>query len=591
MSVGGARLPRPFAAVAGLLSRAARRLRGGPAGPCFDLEAGAVGRLLARYGLPPLPGSPREVAFRDGRLARGEKVYELREDVREAFPLGLTPAGREGLLDWFLREGRDESGVSVADVLRYLFEQDGRPDRGLVATYRVQPAWQAAHPGALTPDGWEPFKRWVAERYGVRGRWLRNAGMWSGCSVEVPTTSASGGREPPEGGRHHWERPRPSGGSRPPLAGLFDRATGPRTGVNVIGLFRHASGLQRHAVEVVDALQAAGVETSLRDVPTWFQRDDCPRTGFDGLERFPVTIIDTGLDIPVADAYRLAGLHRREGVYRVGMWLWELEQLPSGWHDRGEGVDEIWAPTSFIAAAVRPLGKPVTTIPTPVRLPPFDPLPKAHFGLDPGRFAFLFAFDMNSRLPRKNPLGLIRAFRTAFERSEPVDLVVKVSPQEQFYPEWWRELRAAAADAGVKLIDRSLPREEVFALMNAADAYVSLHRSEGVGLTMAEAMLLGKPTIATAYSGNLDFMTNDNSYLVSYDRVTIAEDVPPYPKGLVWAEPSVGHAAELMRRVVDRPDEARAVAARGRLDAARLFASEAAGRRMAARLEEIARRA
>jgi glycosyltransferase involved in cell wall biosynthesis len=332
------------------------------------------------------------------------------------------------------------------------------------------------------------------------------------------------------------------------------------------------------------------VETSLRDVPTRFQRDDRPRAGFDGLERFPVTIIDTGLDIPVAQAYRLAGLHRRAGVYRVAVWSWELEQLPPDWHDRGRDVDEIWAPTDFIAGAVLPLGKPVTTILTPVRLPAFDPLPKPYFGLDPGRFAFLFAFDMNSRLPRKNPLALIRAFRMAFKPAEPVDLVIKVSPQEQFYPEWWRELRSAAADAGVRLIDRSLPRGELFALLNACDAYVSLHRSEGVGLTMAEAMLLGKPTIATGYSGNLDFMTPENSYLVDYERVTIAEDVPPYPKGLVWAEPSVGHAAELMRRVVSRPVEARAVAARGRADAARLFAPEAAGRRMAARLEEIARR-
>src|SRR4051794_4766612 len=125
MSVGGIRSSRPFAAVAGLLARALRRLRGGAGEPYFDLDdAAAVGRLLKRYGLPPLPGPPREVAFRDGRLARGEKVYELRDDVREAFPLGLTPAGREALLDWFLREGRADLGIGVADVLRYLFELD-----------------------------------------------------------------------------------------------------------------------------------------------------------------------------------------------------------------------------------------------------------------------------------------------------------------------------------------------------------------------------------------------------------------------------------------------------------------------------------
>src|SRR5207249_11274978 len=126
--------------------------------------------------------------------------------------------------------------------------------------------------------------------------------------------------------------------------------------------------------------------------------------------------------------------------------------------------------------------------------------------------------------------------------------------------DWWRDLRAACAANGVRLIAESLPRPRLLALMSAADTYVSLHRSEGFGLTVAESMLLGKPTIATGYSGNLDFMTPHNSYLVRYDRATIADDIPPYPKGCVWAEPSAEHAAELMRRVFEKPEEARAVA-------------------------------
>ena len=137
------------------------------------------------------------------------------------------------------------------------------------------------------------------------------------------------------------------------------------------------------------------------------------------------------------------------------------------------------------------------------------------------------------------------------------------------------------------LIDQNLDRGDLLALMNAADAYVSLHRSEGFGLTMAEAMLLGKPTIATAYSGNLDFMTPANSYLVRFDKTTIAEDIPPYPKGCVWAEPSVEHAAELMRRVYDEREEAAALARRGQADLTALLSPEASGRRMAARLAEI----
>ena len=133
-----------------------------------------------------------------------------------------------------------------------------------------------------------------------------------------------------------------------------------------------------------------------------------------------------------------------------------------------------------------------------------------------------------------------------------------------------------------------MSRDDLYGLMSAADAYASLHRSEGLGLTMAEAMLLGKPTIATGYSGNLDFMTPDNSYLVNYDRAVIAEATWPYPQGCVWAEPSVEHAAELMRHVFDNPDEAKAVGRRGRDEVTALLSPEVAGRQMAARLNEIA---
>ena len=525
-----------------LLHRLRRLLHGDE----FDLDTGVNGLLTSR-GLPPLDGPPRAIANRDGNLASGESVYETRPDVRRALPLALTPAGRRTYLDWFLDNGQHETTATLADVLLALFDQDARPDRGLVAAYLVQPAWQAKFPDALTPAGWEAFKRWLAAEYGIRGRWLRRA--------KLPRDAAT-----------------------PQAAG----------GVNVLAFFRYSSGLKEAATALVEALSAAGVPTSLRDLPKPINRDGRPRGGFDGLERFPVTIVNTGLDTPVAEAYRLAALHPRPGIYRVAVWWWELEQLLPEWLDRGRDVDEIWAPTAFVAHAFAPLGKPVFTLPPSVELPAFDPLPKAAFGLDPDRFTFLFAFDMNSRLPRKNPLGLIRAFRRAFAPSEPVELAIKVGTQERLYPEAWRELRAATAEAGVKLIDRTMPRTELLALMNAADAYVSLHRSEGFGLTMAEAMLLGKPTAATAYSGNLDFMTAANSYLIDHTLVPVVDPAVPIPAGAVWAEPSGEQAAAVMRGIVQHPAEA---AERGRRAQAELrvkLSHRAAGERMAARLRAIA---
>lgn len=268
-----------------------------------------------------------------------------------------------------------------------------------------------------------------------------------------------------------------------------------------------------------------------------------------------------------------------------------MEDLPAKWHDRCNGVDEVWAPTRFIADAMRKVfEKPVLTMNPGIELPPFESLAKTHFGLDPERYSFAFVFDMNSRMQRKNPLGLIEAFRRAFGPNEPVELVIKVSPPESFYKDQWQLLRGAiAATPNVKLVDRVLSRPELLALIEAADCSVSLHRSEGFGLTCAEAMSMGKPVIATGYSGNLDFMTDENSYLVQFEKVKLDEDIDPYPKGAVWAEASVEHAAELMRRVYENRDEAVRKGERARADMLANFSVTAAGKRMRDRLDEIAR--
>ncbi|HEY2910298.1 MAG TPA: glycosyltransferase, partial [Gemmataceae bacterium] len=524
--------------------RLALWLRGEHPRHYFDLRDGQ--RIAELLGILSFNGAEAL----QGDRTRGEQLFELRDDLRREFPLGFTPAQRGDFLQWFCRYGRTETDIAPLDVLRLLFELDAAPDRGLAAAYLVQPPWQARYPNALTREGWDDFKKGLAKEYGLRGRWLRRARLPREFASQTPLNPGE-------------------------------------LGVNAIGLFRYTSGLQQAAQAAVDALVGAGVQVALRDVPMAHHRDGRGRTGFLALERHPITLINTGLDLAIPEAYRLAGLHPRAGVYRIAQWWWELEQLPDAWRDRGRDVDEIWAPTAFIASALRTLGKPVYSMLPSVRLPEFKVKSKVECGLAADRFTFLFIFDMNSRMARKNPLGLIRAFRRAFRPNEPVELAIKVSPQERFYPECWRELRAAVAENAVALIDRNLDRGELLAFLNAADAYASLHRSEGFGLTMAEAMLLGKPTIATGYSGNLDFMTDETSYLVRHERSFIEEDVPPYPKGCIWAEPSVAHAAEQMRRVFDNRAEAAAIAARGQAHVRTLLSPAAAAKRMVSRLREI----
>ena len=178
---------------------------------------------------------------------------------------------------------------------------------------------------------------------------------------------------------------------------------------------------------------------------------------------------------------------------------------------------------------------------------------------------------------------MIDAFRRAFRPDEPVDLVIKVSRGSKL-PVEFAELQARCKDAGVRLMNEVLPREDLLALLNSCDCYVSLHRSEGLGLGMAETMLMGKPVIATGYSGNLDFMNPDNSYLVRYKRRASEVDHPPYPKGAIWAEPDLDHAAELMRYVVDHPAEAAATGARAKAELERTLSMEAYAERVRKRL-------
>ena len=195
-------------------------------------------------------------------------------------------------------------------------------------------------------------------------------------------------------------------------------------------------------------------------------------------------------------------------------------------------------------------------------------------------------FDAHSIVERKNPGALIQAFKRAFPSEANARLVLKLVHADRALVE---RLRAEAADARVLVVDRVFDRDEVNSLIALSDCYVSLHRSEGFGLTLAEAMALGKPVIATGYSANVDFMNVSNSLLVRYQMVRLERDLPPYPRGSVWADPDVDHAAELMRMVYADPDRARKLGERARADVMAYLSPEAAAARISERLALIGR--
>ncbi len=233
----------------------------------------------------------------------------------------------------------------------------------------------------------------------------------------------------------------------------------------------------------------------------------------------------------------------------------------------------------------------------PLAVAPASPAPltgadRRRFKLRDDAFIFLYTFNFLSYMERKNPLAAIAAFRRAFGdhgESSPAQLVLKTS-QSDFAPAARRAIDDAIGDAAVVVVDEYLDRPETDALTDAADCYVSLHRSEGFGLTVAEAMALGTPVIATPYSGVADFFNLNNGFPVRYQLVTLTEDAGPYPAGARWAEPDITHAAERMREVVEHTERAKARAERARTDIASQLSYDAVGRVLRERFDDLIQR-
>jgi glycosyltransferase involved in cell wall biosynthesis len=275
--------------------------------------------------------------------------------------------------------------------------------------------------------------------------------------------------------------------------------------------------------------------------------------------------------------------------YNIAFFWWELNRLPPILMHNLRFFNEIWVGSHFVKAALEPLtDAPVRYMPIPVPQPrPARPHPK----LPADKHVFLFVFDPYSHIPRKNPLGFIEAYRRAFGPGYDDTLLVLKTKNLNQFPQAARAIRRGVKAVDGLLIDRSVSRVEVDALFAACDVYVSLHRAEGYGLTIAEAMLLGKPVIATGYSGNMDFMTPDNSFMVPYALADIQrDDGSAFQPGEVWADPDLDAAAGLMRYVRQHPDEARAKATQGARDITRHYSEGAFLDRIMPRLGTIRRR-
>jgi glycosyltransferase involved in cell wall biosynthesis len=308
-----------------------------------------------------------------------------------------------------------------------------------------------------------------------------------------------------------------------------------------------AAGIPYHVVNV-DAGDTGQADLHLKDKVNALAKDELPPYN---TNLFCLPAFDT-----VSRVFMPQGAAVFEGYRNIGWWPWEFAVFPKAWKPYAfELVDEVWASSQFLYDMYKQsTDKPVKLVPLAVSVARMQPYPRKHYGLPENKFLFLYIFDFNSSVARKNPMAAVQAFKLAFKSTDnAVGLVLKTMNTKASNPEWQAFLKECQSDPRIQLMTQTLDRPAVLGLINACDAYLSLHRAEGFGRTLAEAMLLSKPVIATGYSGNVDFMhpacaasvpfklklvdKNDYQWLMPEDTA-------------VWADPDTQQAAIKMREVV-----------------------------------------
>jgi len=355
-------------------------------------------------------------------------------------------------------------------------------------------------------------------------------------------------------------------------------------GVNLFGYARGELGIGEDIRQVAHALTQQGIPVCLVNFEPGKNISQADRSADHLLSEVPRYAINifcmTGIETLRYACER--GMGAFYGRYNIGLWPWELPDWPESCRHAYACVDEIWGISEHAAQAHRHAKpRPVIPMTLPVGLGPVGAQSRKNFGLPEEDYLYGFAFDINSSAARKNPEALIAAFQKAYPNGcgEKVGLVLKISHPETGCPLWERIRKAAAKDARIHIVEKTMRRPELLALFNACDAFVSLHRAEGFGRCLAEALLLGKQLVATGWSGNLDFCQEPRVALVRHRMVRLKSGNYMWGEGQSWAEPDIDHAAELLRSVRENPR------ATGGEDFP--FLPENAGKRFAGRLLEL----
>jgi len=370
------------------------------------------------------------------------------------------------------------------------------------------------------------------------------------------------------------------------------QSTASLRGFNIVGYIRSELGIGESARLCAEAAEAAEIPFGMVDFSTgcssranddrWAHRitPDNPQ---------PINLIHVNADqVPVVHAH--LGQSFFDNHYNIGFWHWELPELPDEWLGSFGLLNEVWVPSRFVADAVSAKSPvPVVRMPHAIGFELPRGASRGQFKLPKKGFLFLTMYDMHSVQERKNPEAVIDAFHRAFPDGAGAGLVVKVMNRTSDAEPFARLEQRLRDIPGLHLIAETLDRKAVYALESVCDCFVSLHRSEGFGLGLAESMYLGKPVIGTDWSANTDFMTRENSCPVRYELVRIAKDVGPYRAGQIWADPDVEHAAWYMKRLVEDREFYDRLGAAGQQTIRSEYSPAAIGQRYRRRLEILSR--
>jgi len=379
---------------------------------------------------------------------------------------------------------------------------------------------------------------------------------------------------------------------KPLLARLADerlQLVEPLPGINVLGYLSAELGVGAVGRLVLQAARAVGVPVATYDNLVTLSRKEHPRyPSGDHDWRYDVNILCANADVTVSTARGL-GKSAFNGRTTVGIWHWEAEQLPESVTSSWEHLDEVWSTSQFaMDAFMRTATKPVQLFPLPVPVSlRTTTMTRQDVGLPDG-FVVLFSFDWLSVVDRKNPKGLIEAYSRAFRVDDGAHLVIKTI-NAGFRRAEFEQLVYSINRPDIHIVDQYVGWHETRAMMELCDCYASLHRSEGFGLTMAEAMALAKPVVATGWSGNLDFMNDQVSRLVPVEIVPIPAHTPVYGGIGRWADPDLDAAAAALRWVFDEPSEARVMGRRARDHLLATRSPQAAGQFLLEHAERLRR--